>query len=183
MAEMLGVTPAQAIAVVITTIAMYLVLLVLVRVMGQRTLNAMSTHDIACVIAIGAVIGRTTLLAEPTLAGGVIALVTLFVIQRVLGLVHRRRWFARLLARKPVLLMVGDEIRHDELRRARITPDELHQRLRLAGIGRPGQVGTVILEVNGQISVVRREPGLAPDLFDDVPGAARAIEDIRRDAR
>lgn len=79
------------------------------------------------------------------------------------------------------LPVVGDEIRHDEHRRARVTLDELRRRLRLAGIGHPGQVGSVVA---GRLGVVRRGWGPAPLLFDDgVPGAAGALEAVPSEVR
>jgi hypothetical protein len=115
----LGVAPLTAVAVVISTVAIYVVFLVLVRLAGQRSLAAMSNYDVACAIALGAVVGRTTLLAEPTLGTGVIALVTLFAAQRLLGLAERHPLYGALFDRAPVLLMVGGEMRRAELRRAR----------------------------------------------------------------
>jgi uncharacterized membrane protein YcaP (DUF421 family) len=168
----LGVAPLTAVAVVISTVVIYVVFLVLVRLAGQRSLAAMSNYDVACAIALGAVVGRTTLLAEPTLGTGVIALVTLFAAQRLLGLAQRRPLYRALFDRSPVLLMVGGEVRTARMRRARVTEDELRQRLRLAGISRLEQVGCVVLERNGQISVLRRDAGLDPWLLGDVPGAA-----------
>jgi uncharacterized membrane protein YcaP (DUF421 family) len=168
----LGVAPLTAVAVVISTVAIYLLFIVLVRLAGQRTLAAMSNYDIACAIALGAVIGRTALLAEPTLGAGVVGLVTLFGMHRLLGLAQRHPLYRALLDRSPVLLMAGGEMRVAEMRRARVTEDELKQRLRLAGISRLEQVGCVVLERNGQISVLRAGSGLDPRLLDDVPGAA-----------
>ncbi|HEX4251670.1 MAG TPA: YetF domain-containing protein [Pseudonocardia sp.] len=168
----LGITPLRALDVVISTVVIYLVFIVLVRLAGQRTLAAMSNYDIVCAIAVGAVLGRTALLATPTLGTGVVGLVTLFVMQRLLGVAHRYPLYRALFDRTPVLLMVGGELRVAEMRRARVTEDELNQRLRLAGITRLEQVGCVVFERNGQISVLRRDPGLEPRLLDDVPGAA-----------
>jgi hypothetical protein len=51
----LGVAPLTAVAVVISTVAIYVVFLVLRRLAGQRTLAAMSNYDVACAIALGAV--------------------------------------------------------------------------------------------------------------------------------
>lgn len=180
MTELLSATPIQVVAIVITTIAMYLVFVGVVRVLGQRSLAAMSTVDLVCVLAVGAVVGRTALLAEPTLGGGVVALMTLFLLQRALGHSRVGRRMGALFARRPVLLMVGTEVRDDALRSARVTRDELRQRLRLAGIARPGEVGCVVLEANGQISVVRG-PDLDPLLFEDVLGAVEALRTTRRD--
>jgi len=161
------------VAVVISTVVIYLVFLVLVRLAGQRSLAALSNYDIACAIALGAVIGRTALLAEPTLGTGVIGLVTLFAVQRLLGLAQRHPLYRALFDRTPVLLMVGAEMQVAQMRRARVTEDELKQRLRLAGISRLEQVGWVVLERNGQISVLRGEAGLDPWLLDDLSGAAK----------
>jgi uncharacterized membrane protein YcaP (DUF421 family) len=92
-------------------------------------------------------------------------------VQRLLG--QRRPLYRALFDRAPVLLMVGAEMRAAQLRRARVTEDELRQRPRLAGISRLEQVGRVVLERNGQISVQRGEAGLDPRLLDGVPRAAQ----------
>jgi len=73
---------------------------------------------------------------------------------------------------KLAMLMVGGEMRAAQPLRARVTEDELRQRPRLSGISRLEQVGCVVLEGNGQISVPRRDADLDPWLLDDVPGAA-----------
>ena len=151
----LGVEPADAALVVLSTVAMYAVLLVLVRIGGQRSLAVLAGYETACVVAVGAVIGRTSLLTVPTLGTGIIALLTLFGTQWALGWGRRHRLVRRVLDRGPVLLMLGPHMRPEAMRRARVTEDEIHQRLRLAGIGDRADVGCVVLERNGQISVVR----------------------------
>lgn len=155
--------PGEVLAVVLTTVVMYVVFLVLVRVMGRRSLAAMSASDIAAVTAFGAVLGRTTLLSEPTLTGGVVAMVTLFVLQRLFARAGKR-------SGAPILLMAGPEIRHAELRRARVSVAELRQCLRLAGITRLDDVAWVVLEANGRMSVARRGATPDPFLVEDLPG-------------
>jgi uncharacterized membrane protein YcaP (DUF421 family) len=179
----LGLTdPGSALLVVISTVGIYLVFLVVIAVVGQRSLAAIATYDIACVTALGAVIGRTTLLAEPTLATGVVALVTLCVMQRIFRLCRRRRVIGGFLNRQPVLLVADGRVVVDGLRRSRVSDQDLHQRLRMAGIARLEDVALAVLESNGQISVLRRG-GDGPDarLLADVPGAARAWDGTGRD--
>ncbi|ROS44307.1 DUF421 domain-containing protein [Amycolatopsis thermoflava] len=170
--EIWAITPGGVIAVALATVVMYVVFLVLVGIMGRRSLAAMSVFDVAGVMAFGAVLGRTALLSAPALAGGVVAMVTLFVLQRVSALAQRTRLLGRLLRHEPVLLMAGRDIRHADLLRARVTPDELRQRLRLAGITRLDEVAWVVFETNGQISVGRRTS--TPDRFlvEDLTGYA-----------
>lgn len=98
----------------------------------------------ACVIALGAVVGRTTLLAVPTLATGVIALVVLFVLRVLLSRLQHSRLHV-LLAPRPVVLIADGRICADAMRRAGVSDDDLRQRLRLAGITARSQVGLAVL--------------------------------------
>ncbi|MBN9110728.1 MAG: DUF421 domain-containing protein [Pseudonocardia sp.] len=166
----LGVDLRTAGLVVVATLGIYLALLVCVRVCGQRSLAAMSATDVACVIALGAVVGRTTLLATPTLTTGVIALAMLFAVQRSLSLLRRNRVLSRVLAREPVLLVRAGLVQRDGLRRARMNEDDLRQRLRVAGVARLADVDCVVLERNGVVSVLRAGPDADPWLMADVPG-------------
>ncbi|MEJ2863647.1 DUF421 domain-containing protein [Actinomycetospora flava] len=167
MTGQLGTDPVTALQVVVATVGICLTLLVLVRLSGARSLATMSGTDVACVIALGAMVGRTTLLADPTLATGAIALVVLFGLQRLLARLERRPAWGRLLTRRPVVLVVDGEVRAEGLRRARMSDDDLRQRLRLAGAARRDEVRLAVLERTGQVSMVRGaapEPWLLADL-------------------
>lgn len=168
--EELGTDWAQTWHVALATTSMYLAVIVCVRLFGQRTLATMSSFDLGCAIALGAVVGRTSLLLRPTLAAGLVALATLFTLQLALGRLRRRRWLDRLLNRPPVLLMDGPTPLHDNLRRSHVAEDELRQKLRLAGIRTPGEVRCVVLERTGAVSVIRTGEPLDPWLFSDVTG-------------
>jgi uncharacterized membrane protein YcaP (DUF421 family) len=176
MAEQLGITPQRALLVVVTTVAMYLALVLLVRLLGQRTLSSMSSFDLGCVIALGAVIGRTALLLDPTLATGLIAMATLFGTQITLSRVRQSRWVDRLANRPPVLLMARDNPLLDNLHSAHVAEDELRQSLRLAGVRNLAEVRCVVLERNGAVSVTRVGEPLDPWLFSDVPGAELLLD-------
>lgn len=170
MAEQLGAGWAQVAMVAAATVVMYLTLVACVRLLGQRSLANMSSFDLGCAIALGAVVGRTSLLLEPTLLAGVVAIVTLFATQTTLARLRQRRWVDRLMNRPPVLLMVGATPLVENLRGSHVAEDELRQKLRLAGIRNPTEVRCVVLERNGAVSVVRQDEPLDPWLFSDVPG-------------
>ncbi|MFC4942957.1 DUF421 domain-containing protein [Pseudonocardia sp. GCM10023141] len=162
--------PATALHVAVATVGISLALLVLVRVSGQRGLAAMSGTDVACVIALGAVVGRTALLEVPTLVTGVIALTVLFGMQRLLAVLGRIPAWGRVLSRRPTVLMRDGRLCDDALRRSRVSENDLRQQLRLAGISHREQVRLAVLERTGQISVLRSgaepERWLLSDLDD-----------------
>src|SRR6185437_4281825 len=85
MIELLTITPVEVIATIVSTIGMYLVMVVLIRVLGQRLIASLSSFDLAAVITFGAIIGRAALGDRPRLTTGVVALCTLVLIQPIVA--------------------------------------------------------------------------------------------------
>lgn len=168
-----GLDAVDAARVVISCIVFYGAILLLVRFLGQRTLASLSSFDLAAVIALGAVIGRAILGDTPTLFAGLLGLATLLVLQALTGQLRRVRSAAKIVNSPPVLLMAGDQLLEDNLARAHVVAEEVHSRLRLAGIRQPAEVACVILEPTGEISVLRRGQRIDPSLLTGVRGAER----------
>jgi uncharacterized membrane protein YcaP (DUF421 family) len=173
-----GLTWADALRVVISAIALYTAVLLVIRVLGQRTLATMSSFDLAAIIALGAVIGRAILGYTPTLAAGLLGLVTLLALQWITGQIRRLRRGAQLVNSRPVLLMAGHDMLRDNLARSHVVEEEVRAKLRLAGIRHPSEVACVVLESTGQISVLRRGQPIDPALLDGVAGAERMPQDL-----
>ena len=57
----IGLSWTDAISVVLSAIGVYLAFLILIRIVGQRALAAMSSFDFAARIAVGAIMGRAVL--------------------------------------------------------------------------------------------------------------------------
>jgi hypothetical protein len=89
----LGLSWTDAVSVVLSAIGVYLAFLILIRIVGQRALAAMSSFDFAATIAVGAIMGRAVLGYTPTLGAGVLGMATLFALQSAFGKV---RWNRRL---------------------------------------------------------------------------------------
>lgn len=173
MRELLGITWLEAGAVALATIGMYIALIVLVRLLGQRMLSGMSSYDLAAVIAFGGIIARAALGDAPRLGGGVVALVTLVGLQAISGMLRRTRLGSALIVNRPVLLMAGSDVIEPHMRRCHVTRGELDSRLRLAGISDPSQVGAVVFEPSGALSVIRAGQPISPDVFEMVIGVER----------
>lgn len=163
------------------TVVIYLTLFSLVRVLGARTLANLSTFDFACMVAVGAVVGRTAVLAHPNLLSGVVALLTLFALQGTFGFARSRKRGGRLVTPRPVVVVRDGVLDAEALRRVRITEDELRFAVRRAGLPGLAGVGLVVLESNGTLSVVRaseREAWLEADLTR-VAASAELVEGER----
>ncbi|QOR46972.1 DUF421 domain-containing protein [Trueperella pecoris] len=168
--ELLGITGFQALAIVVGTIAMYTFLLVLLRVLGQRVSARLSTYDMAAIIIIGAIAGRATLGHTPTLAGGVVALLTLFSVRAVLGFLRLNPLGNSIINNPPIVVMAGTTIFTEALREAHVSQDELWMALRQAGVRNDDEVAAVVLEPNGSFSVLRRGVPIDPRILAHTRG-------------
>lgn len=166
----LGISWVDALAVVVSAVGVYVAFVVLVRIVGQRALAALSSFDFAAAITLGAVMGRAVLGYTPTLAAGVLGMSTLFALQSVFGILRRHRRVDRVLSNLPLLLLANGEVVPEHLQKAKISEDEVRQKLRLAGVRSYDDVAAVILERTGAVSVLRRGETIAAELVEDVRG-------------
>jgi uncharacterized membrane protein YcaP (DUF421 family) len=168
MSEQFQITPGTALTVVVTTVSIYLAFIVLVRIVGSRGLTSLASFDFAAVVALGAVIGRTILLEDPTLMIGLVALGTLFAMQGALGLLRQNRWVDRTIQRRPTMLVSNGDLHTRNMRRCHVVEDEIRQALRRAGARSLHEAQCVVLERNGTVSVVLTGAPIDPWLLADV---------------
>lgn len=170
--------PLELAAVVVSAIVMYLAFWLLVRLFGPRTLRGMSTFDTVLVVMFGAVAGRVILGNIPTLAGGVVGLATLFVLEAVFGQIRQTARGLRVLNARPMVLMAGEKLLHGAMHRMHITEHELNYALRRAGISHRNQVACVVCEPNGELSVLRRGTLIDRALLLNIANAEEIPEEL-----
>jgi uncharacterized membrane protein YcaP (DUF421 family) len=135
----------------------------------RRTLAQLSAFDFAVAVAIGAIIGRGATASDTSFATSATALVTLLVAHRVVAIGRRHSRIVRLIDHPPRVLVVRGELQETELARAGLTTADVYALLREHGIGDLGQVGYLLYETRGAVTVIGadREPGpLARDVIN-----------------
>lgn len=152
--SLFAITWQQALAVVASAVAIYLVFLGLVRIFGARVLSQISTFDALVVIMLGAVAGRIIIMNVPVLPAGILGLGTLFVLEATLGQLGRSDRADRLVNQRPIVLIDEGKILDAGLKRAHVSRDELASSLRLAGVRQLSEVALAVFEPNGRVSVV-----------------------------
>lgn len=127
----------------------------------RRTLAQLGAFDFAAAVAFGTIIGRTATAADTSFATGATALVTLLVAHRVVAFLRRRGRAAWVIDHPPRVLMAHGELLGRELARAGLTPADVYGLLRQRGIADPAQVGYLLYETKGNITVIGAgaEPG------------------------
>jgi uncharacterized membrane protein YcaP (DUF421 family) len=145
---------------VLRAAAVYLVLLLLFRIAGRRSLHQITTFDLVLLLVIGEATQPALLGDDLSVTTAVIAITTLLTLDVGFSLLKRDVPLAhRLLDGRPTLLVLHGEPLHREMRMARIDLADVMQAAReRQGIVRLEDVGMAVLEVGGAISVMPRAP-------------------------
>lgn len=139
---------------VVGTLA-YVLLIVILRLTGKRTLSKMNAFDLIVTVALGSALASTMLSKSVPLAEGMLGLALLVMLQYlVTWLSVRSERFQSLVKAQPQLLVHRGQWMHDAMRRERVTEEEVLAALRNQGTRGIGETTTVVLETDGSLSVV-----------------------------
>lgn len=141
--------------IVVVGIAMYVALVVFLRVSGSRTLASMNAFDFIVTVAIGSAFGRSLTATGVALSEAVVAFGLLVALQYAVTWVQIR-WplFQRVVTNPPALLYFRGEFLEDALRRQRVAKTELQSAVRKEQYGSLEEVEAIVLESSGEISVI-----------------------------
>ena len=149
------------------TIFLHLVLLVVIRLMGKRQIGQMEASEFVVAILVADLASIPMQDGGIPLYSGLIPILTVLGVELVLsGVALRSVRLRRLLCGKPVILIDNGKILQQNLRRTRVTLDELSGHLREKDVLDIGTVQYAILETNGNLSVFpypKERPASAKD--------------------
>lgn len=158
--------------VAVSAAAMLAAIVVVVRIVGLRSFSKMSSFDFAITVAMGSILASVAI-SGSSLVDGVAAVAMLLALQTMVSL-GRSRWkLSALVDNRPVLLMAGSEMLTENMKRTRVTSDDLRAKLRAANVLDYDQIRFVVFETTGDVSVVTGDGALDPDILADVAGRDR----------
>ena len=151
----------------IRTIVLYLVLIAVIRLMGKRQIGQMEPSEFVVTMLVANLASIPMQDGAIPLYSGMIPIVTVLGVELVLSALSLRSInLRRLLCGKPVILVENGQILQNNLRKTRITLDELTGHLREKDVLDIRSVQYAILETNGNLSVFpypKEKPASAKD--------------------
>ena len=144
---------------VLRAAAIYLVLLVLFKIGGRRTLAELTTFDLVLLMVIGEATQQALLGDDFSLINAVLVIVTLIAIDIGFSLIKQRSvWFARVLDGGPTVVVEQGQVLHERLKHARLDEGDILEAARSTqGLVELKQIRFAILERNGKISIIPYE--------------------------
>lgn len=143
------------IRVVSVGILAYAGLVVMLRISGNRTLSKMNSFDLVVTVAFGSTLSTILINKNVTLATGLTALGLLVFLQLLITWFSvRSSLVSRIVKTTPTVLLFDGKLRHDALKRVRVTRDEVMAAVRRQGQGSLADIDAVVLESDGSLSVI-----------------------------
>jgi uncharacterized membrane protein YcaP (DUF421 family) len=138
---------------VLRTVFVFFLILIVTRAVGRRELSSMEPFDLILLVVLGDLVQQGVTQSDYSLTGATMVIVTIAVL--VVGtawLSYRFRALRPVLEGEPVVLVADGKVLQRNLRRERITLEELGAEARLAQIGSLDDVRYALLETNGKVS-------------------------------
>ena len=141
-------------AIVIRTVTMYILLVITMRFMGKRQIGEMQLSELVVTLMLSEIAAIPIVEEEYSLSDALIPVVLLVTLEILISfLVTKSSRLKRMIDGTPSVVVKGGEIRIKELRRLRITLDELLSEMRQKDIFDIRDVEYALIENNGKLSV------------------------------
>ena len=144
--------------IAIRSVVLYAFVMILMRIIGRRELSSLNAIDLVLLIVLGDAIQQGLTQDDYSVTGAIIVITTIAGLQILTSYVSFRSGKARkILAGSPIVLIESGEPIMRNLRRERLTLDDLAEDMRLAQIASFDQVQWAILERNGEVSFIKKD--------------------------
>lgn len=138
--------------------AVYVVLLVLLRVAGRREIGRLSPMDFLAMLMLAETVNPCLTAGDTSLGTALVAATTLILLTTISSFLSWRfRALERLLEGEPRLLVRDGRVDARVMRRERISEQELEIALRKENVDSLRKVRAARVEPDGHITVIRRE--------------------------
>lgn len=141
--------------IVFKSIAIYLFIILAIRLFGKKELAQLSVIDLVFILLISNSVQNAMVGPDNTLLGGLAAATGLFVINYVLKLIlNRFPQVDKLLEGEPMVLIYEGKVQQQNMEECMLTMDELKAAVREHGAKDISEVNLAMLEKDGNISVI-----------------------------
>ena len=141
--------------IIFSTVAVYLFLIIAIRLFGKKELAQLSVFDLVFILLISNVVQNAMTGPDTTLSGGLTGAAALFIVNYLLKFLEFRfPIFSKAIQGESVMLIYKGKVHLKNLEKVKITMAELIEAIREHGVTTIEEVDLAVLEVDGNISVL-----------------------------
>lgn len=156
--------------ILLTTLMVYPILIIFLRLSGKRTLSKWNAFDFVVTIALGSILASVMLSKDVAVLEGLLGLGLLILFQYFITFISVRvEWFESIIKSNPTLIYKNDTFLLDKMKKHRVSRAEILAAVRSSSISSLDNVRYVVLETDGSFSVIKKS--------DDSPDSS-ALENV-----
>lgn len=141
----------------IRTILLYIVIIAAVRLMGKRQISELQTSELVVTLLISDIAAIPMQDTGQPLVSGFIPIAVLVVCEIVVSaFMVKSGKFRRLICGRPIVVINNGKVDRKEMRRLRLTTEDLFEDLRQKDVFSIEDVAYAIIETNGKMSVIKK---------------------------
>ena len=141
--------------IIFSTTVVYFFIIFALRLFGKKELAQLTTVDLVFILLISNAVQNAMVGPNSTLMGGIVAAGTLFIWDYILKILfYKFNKLDKMIQGNPILLIYKGSVREDNMKKAKITFEELYEAIREHGVSEIKEVDLAMLERDGNISVL-----------------------------
>lgn len=147
----------------------YIILIIMLRISGKRSLAQLTAFDLVITVSIGSVLATIMLDSKVSIFDGIAALFVLLALQWIFSLTNKKvEAFNDIVTGDPTLLFYNGNYCDKTMEKERIRKDEIMKSVRLDGNLSMDTVHAVILEPNGELSILPKRKDKKEDTLEEL---------------
>lgn len=140
----------------IRTILLYAFIILAVRIMGKRQISDMQASELVITLVISDIASIPIQNTEQPIASGILPIAVLVSLEIILSIIMlKSSKFRKLICGNPVVIISDGKILHNQLKKLRISYEDLYSLLRQQQIFDVSDVKHGIIETNGSLSLLK----------------------------
>lgn len=141
--------------IAIRSVAIYLFMVIALRIFGKKQLSQLNTADVILILLISNSVQNAMVGSNTSLYGGMVAALALFMVNFIFKKVMLKSSFIKELVQDtPEILIHNGKIEFTTISKLGITNDELQEAMREHGVEYYKDVKLAMFEIDGSISII-----------------------------
>ena len=146
-------------AVIFRTTIVTLLIVFVIKWLGNKGLGQLSSIELIIILGVGNAVSEPMLNPTETSIpqGFTVIIIAIAIFKMYDYLTTRYKRFSKVIVSKPILLVKDGDISYEAMLKARISRDEFDSYLRLSGTDDISDIKLSYLEINGQVSFIKKK--------------------------
>lgn len=162
------------------TVVLYLTVVIMVRLVGKRTVAQLAPFDLAVIIIAGSVAAIPIENSDLSVMSGIVPIMMLGLLQYTVAWLNMKsRWFEKLTQGTSTVLVQDGQVLEENLKKERITMSDLNIVLRQKEVEHLADVELATIEPDGMISVIKKKKAQPLTPQDLQSGTLKYLDLIR----